>query len=208
MCLLRYLAVPPGQHDLSVRCIGDQQTLQRYKRLRRPTQPRTQLSSSISMKTVVILGSMLPLFATSIPLTPRAGAPLFVPIPANCTIINPLPHAKCGHTGVGTVNGYMPAPNFTASHLAYAAYFDAPYNQTFQSKLCLEQCNGYGYTTNCKSALLAYQVPIPKGYYGSPGNETSPTACLLYDAYLDPNKFVAAPDGKFVNETVGSIYCP
>ncbi|KAK0357434.1 hypothetical protein LTR94_000468 [Friedmanniomyces endolithicus] len=140
------------------------------------------------MKTVVILGSMLPLFATSIPLTPRAGAPLFVPIPAKCTIINPLPHAKCGHTGVGTVNGYMPAPNFTASHLAYAAYFDAPYNQTFQSKLCLEQ--------------------FPKGYYGSPGNETSPTACLLYDAYLDPNRFVAAPDGKYVNETAGSIYCP
>ncbi|KAK0857688.1 hypothetical protein LTR03_000723 [Friedmanniomyces endolithicus] len=111
-------------------------------------------------------------------------------------------------TRVGTVNGYMPAPNFTASHLAYAAYFDAPYNQTFQSKLCLEQCNGYGYPRSCRSALLAYQVPVPKGYYGSPGNETSPTACLLYDAYLDPNRFVAAPDGKYVNETAGSIYCP
>ncbi|KAK1814581.1 hypothetical protein LTR12_011052 [Friedmanniomyces endolithicus] len=187
---------------------SDWQTIQQHKSQLRPIQPRLQLSNQISMKKAIILGSMLPLFATSIPLLPRAGAPAFVPIPASCTIINPLPHAGCGLNGVGSVNGYMPAPNFTASHLVYAAYFDAPYNQTFQSKLCLEQCHGYGYPRSCRSALLAYQVPVPKGYYGSPGNETSPTACLLYDAYLVPNKFVAAPDGKYVNETAGSIYCP
>ncbi|TKA70692.1 hypothetical protein B0A55_06996 [Friedmanniomyces simplex] len=156
------------------------------------------------MKTVIFLASILPLLAASIPLSPRAGAPAFVPIPANCTVINPLPHAA----GVASVNGYMPASNFTTSHLLYAAYFDAPYNQTMQSELCLEQCYGYGYPANCKSALLAYWVPIPKGYYGSSGNEMSHTACLLYDAYLDPNLFVAAPSGQYVNETAGSIYCP
>ncbi|KAK0940317.1 hypothetical protein LTR29_008056 [Friedmanniomyces endolithicus] len=202
MCLL-----PLEQYDLSARRIGKQQTQQQDKSRHCPIEPQHQPGSPVTMK-IIIFCSILPLLAAPIPLTPRAGGPAFVPIPANCTITNPLPPAKCGNTGVGTINGYMPALNFTVSHLIYGAYFDAPYNQTFQSKLCLEQCNGYGYPNSCKSALLAYQVPIPKGYYGSPGNETSPTACLLFDAYLDPNLFVAAPDGKYVNETAGSIYCP
>ncbi|KAK4959879.1 hypothetical protein LTR10_002767 [Elasticomyces elasticus] len=151
------------------------------------------------MKTFALFVGILPLLAASIPLTPSAGGPAFVPIPANCTIINPLPHADCG---AGNTNGYMPTSNFSSSHLLYSAYFSANYNQSTQAQMCLEQCYGYG--TGCVSALVAYQV----GYHVSSGNYTSPTACFLYDAYLDPNKFVAAPEGQYVNETAGNIYCP
>jgi len=30
----------------------------------------------------------------------------------------------------------------------------------------------------------------------------------MYDEYLDPLSFVAAPKGQYVSETVNNIYCP
>ncbi|KAK3654055.1 hypothetical protein LTR56_003491 [Elasticomyces elasticus] len=157
------------------------------------------------MKISLLVASVLPLFATSTPLNSRAGGPFFVPIPANCTIINPLPHAGCG---IANVHGYMPNRNFHKNHLLHEAYFSTYRNESAEARGCQEQCYGLGFGRGCKSALVAYHVESSIGYYGSTTVGMSPTACLLYDAYLDPSKFVAAPKGQYVNETAGSLYCP
>ncbi|KAK3111782.1 hypothetical protein LTR53_012610 [Teratosphaeriaceae sp. CCFEE 6253] len=162
------------------------------------------------MRTTTFLAGILPVLAISIPVAPRAGGPAFIPIPANCTVINPLPYAGGSTANVGCVNGFKPAANFTASHHIYGYYLaSTPNNQSTQFEMCLEQCNGFSYKGDCKSALLAYRVPYPKFYYGvTPDGELAGVGCLMFDAYLDPNKFVAAPVGQYVNETAGSIYCP
>ncbi|EMC93701.1 hypothetical protein BAUCODRAFT_26928 [Baudoinia panamericana UAMH 10762] len=135
------------------------------------------------------------------PISQRAGSPGFVPIPTNCTIDDSLPGSSSGSTNI---SGYMPSADFTSDNLVYSSYFDSYLNQSAQIQQCREQCYGYG---QCKSALLAYQVPTPAGYYGTAGGVLE-SACLLYDAYLDENAFVAAPAGQYINETAGNIYCP
>lgn len=156
------------------------------------------------MQPFILLAALLPLLTAATPIKARAGGPAFVPIPANCTVINPLPHASCG---TANVNGFMPAANFSSSNLIYSSYFDGFLSQSAQADDCLEQCNGYGDPGECKSALVAYNVPTPKGYYGTAGGVLE-TACLLYGAYFTPNDFVTAPAGQYVNETAGNIYCP
>jgi len=155
------------------------------------------------MQTYVLLSSLLALLATASPIAPRAGGPVAGTIPANCTVMNPLPHAACG---TANVHGYMPSANFTSSHLLYSSYFEGTLSQSAQATQCMEQCYGYGTPGQCKSVLVGYQIPTPKGYYGTAGGVLE-TACLLYSAYLVPTDFVAAPSGQYVNETAGSIYC-
>ena len=143
--------------------------------------------------------------AAASPIFPRAGGPAFVPIPSDCTITNPLPHASssCGN---GTVNGYMPSPSFTNSSAIYSFYLGEPDYEPLNTRWegCLEQCHGL---SGCVSAFLGFNVPTPKGYYGTAGGVLS-VACFMFDKYATPNDFVAAPKGQYVNETAGNIYCP
>ena len=151
--------------------------------------------------------SIIALFAaatTSAPLKPRAGGPAFIPIPSNCTIINPLPQAACG---ASKITGWQVSETFNASHHLYAEYFEGFLSRPAQTKQCLEQCYGYGNRGDCKSALLANNVPTPPGYFGTAGGVLE-AACLMFDAYLDPDSFSKAPGGQYVAEAAGSIYCP
>jgi len=146
-----------------------------------------------------LLLAALPLLASASPITSRAGGPTAIPIPANCTVINPLPHASCG---TGNVNGWQ--PQVATDNFIFSAYFGGTGSAASQADFCFQQCHGY---LNCVSAVLAQNVPTPKGYYGSEGGELS-TACLFYDIYLNPNDFVPAPEGQWLNATAASIYCP
>jgi hypothetical protein len=136
------------------------------------------------------------------PLKARAGGPLSVPIPANCTLVNPLPHASdsCGNA---TVHGWKPseaAMNNTAYY--YLAQPDfLPYASRYQQ--CLEQCN---YLTGCKGVVFANNAEIRKGYYGSDGNQLG-LGCIMFQSSLTPNDFVPAKDGTWVNATAANIYC-
>lgn len=149
------------------------------------------------------------------PIDRRAGAPEYKPIPANCTVINPLPHISnttesLNRCGKGLPAGYMPPANFSDNHLVYQAYFDQPfYSPEEQAMQCLQQCFGFGGPgLDCKTAMLAYQVPTPKGWLGTEGGNVAATACMMFDTYLDPNMFIMAPAGQYINETVGNLYCP
>ena len=148
-----------------------------------------------------ILTTLLPLLATAAPLQPRAGGPAYTPIPDNCTIINPLPHAS-KHYGNGTVNGYQPSQNLLKSQV-YSTYLSEPDYETLGDRWegCLEQCNGFA---GCKSALLAYNVPTPKGYYYTAGGVPS-VACLFFNRTATPNDFVAATKDQYVNETAANL---
>lgn len=153
-----------------------------------------------------ILLSFLPLFATTNPIVSRAGGgPIPKAIPSNCTITNALPHTANG-CGFASINGWMPRTNFTTTHLLYSAYFDLPESAVELWKRCSEQCYGYGDEGQCKSVVLAQNVPTPEGYYGTAGGELR-TACLLFEQHITPNDFEKAQAGQWVNETAGGIYC-
>ena len=155
------------------------------------------------MRSYAIL-SLLPLLSMASPLVSRAGGPAAKPIPATCTVINPLPHAACG---TSNVNGYKPSPSFVEANLLYQAYFDTGLSQAADAKQCKQQCYGFGTTGQCKSSFVGYQVPTPKGWLGTAGGALE-TACLLFTEYLTPLDFVPAAEGRYLNATAASIYCP
>lgn len=156
------------------------------------------------MHTSIYLAALLPLLAATSPLIERAGGPTSEPIPATCTVINPLPHAACG---ISNVNGYKPDPAFAKANLLYEAYFTTGLSQAEDAKQCKQQCYGYGTTGECKSSFVGYQVPTPKGYQGTTGGSLE-TGCLLFKEYLTPLDFVASAEGRYLNATAASIYCP
>jgi len=155
------------------------------------------------MHITLLIATSLASLAWATPIDKRAGGPAATPIPATCTVINPLPRGNCG---IGNVNGYEPSTNFTIANSLYQSYFDGFLSVADQWTQCSEQCYGYGTPGTCKSAILAYNVPTPKGYYGTSGGDLE-TACLLYSAYLTPNDFVKAPEGQYTDATAGSIFC-
>lgn len=157
------------------------------------------------MQLIMLLLGLLGLFAHASPIDKRAGAggPIGKPIPSNCTVTNPLPHSNCS---IATVSGYKPNSNFTSSHTLYESYFDLPTPAKDLWDQCSQQCYGYGEEGDCKSAVLAYDVPVSEGYHGGPGGELL-IACLLFDQHLTPDDFEGAEEGQWVEETAGSIYC-
>ncbi|KAF2722472.1 hypothetical protein K431DRAFT_283889 [Polychaeton citri CBS 116435] len=164
------------------------------------------------MQLQVMLALALPLLVTSSPIIntnnrKRAGGPVTQPIPSNCTVLNPFPGAQCNNATAGSTNGWMPSKNFTAAHSLYSAYYTSTGSVAEQWEFCSQQCYGYGLPGSCKSVVLAYDAPTPPGYYGTEGGDLE-TGCLMFDTYLDPNSFEHAPEGQYVNETAGSIYCP
>lgn len=193
------------------RSVSRQRTLTPYRT--KPSRESSEVSSRSRLRIgnlnrmqsyYYVVTALLAQIARSTPLSPRQGAPTPSPIPPNCTVINAITNTTNANT---TSNGYMPQPNFTAAHLVYSAYYTSPLTQFVLATQCMQQCYGYGHPGDCKSSLLAYQVPTPAGYYGTAGGVLE-TACLLFDTYLDPCSFEWAPHGQYVNETAVSIYCP
>jgi hypothetical protein len=71
---------------------------------------------------------------------------------------------------------------------------------------CSQQCYGYGDAGECKSVILAHDVPTPKGYHGAPGGELM-IACLMLDQFLVANNIEAAPKGQWVDVKAGNLHC-
>ena len=71
---------------------------------------------------------------------------------------------------------------------------------------CLEQCYGYGYHVECKTAYWAENVVMPAGYYGSSGGQLE-TACLMFNRTLVEDDFVVAPEGQATDAFAGNIQC-
>ncbi|KAF2790194.1 hypothetical protein K505DRAFT_352113 [Melanomma pulvis-pyrius CBS 109.77] len=153
------------------------------------------------MFTSTIILTTLAAFTLALPssISRRAGGPAAVPIPPSCTVTDPVPTATSDET-------YLPAPAADDA-LIYNAYYPSPStNKTALSEQCLQQCYGYGNIGECKTAYWAENVPVPVGYYGSPGGQLE-TACLFYNRPLQAADFVVAPEGQATDVSVGVIQC-
>ena len=54
--------------------------------------------------------------------------------------------------------------------------------------------------------ILAYDVPMPKGYHGGSGGELM-IACLMFDQFLAADNFEAAPEGQWLDIMAGNLHC-
>lgn len=143
----------------------------------------------------LLLASILPLTAFSSPLPSiQAGGPSIIPIPSSCNVTNPLPYS----------DGYMPSANFTSANVVYSAYYDSPGEPSAVAQQCFEQCHGL---SGCKSAFSGYQIPTPKGYYGTAGGELE-IGCIMFGTFMAPGDFVPAPEGQYQNSSAANISCP
>ncbi|KAH9883194.1 hypothetical protein J1614_000050 [Plenodomus biglobosus] len=154
------------------------------------------------LSSVVILGaalaSVVSAFPTANTIVTRAGGPAIVPIPKACTVTSPLP--------ITTGTSYFPAPA-TEIDILYSAYYTSfTTNKTAMAEQCLQQCYGYGYHTECKTAYWAENVPTPAGYFGTPGGGLS-TACVFFTRALSADDFVLAPAGQATDAFAGNIAC-
>ncbi len=126
----------------------------------------------------------------------RAGGPAIDPIPDNCTVTHPAPSTP----------NFRPTAS-TLDDLLYQAYYEPAVKST-AAQTCLEQCYGYGDHTECAGAYYAENVPVPKGYYGSDGNQMSPAGCLMFNRTLTADDFEPAPAGQAISAFTGDISCP
>ncbi|EDU45592.1 hypothetical protein A1F94_002948 [Pyrenophora tritici-repentis] len=130
-------------------------------------------------------------------IVPRAGGPAITPIPSTCAVTSPMPASNAS---------YMPAPA-TKSDILYSAYYSAfSSNTTAMAQQCLEQCYGYGYHVECKTAYWAQNVAVPAGYYGTAGGQLE-TACLMFNRALTSDDFVVAPEGQGTDAVARNIVC-
>lgn len=154
------------------------------------------LASTLYLSAFAALATAVP---TRTNLEARAGGPVAKPIPSTCTIAYPIPTFNADP-------GYLPAPS-TSSALFYGAYYPSPSsNKTALAEQCLQQCYGYGDSTECKAAYWAENVEVPKGYYGSPGG-TYDTACLFYNRTLTTADFIVAPEGNGTTPYAADLSC-
>ena len=156
------------------------------------------------MYLVTLAAILFSLAISAKPIAVRAGAggPTPKPIPSTCTLTNPLPHSNCSSAAT---SNYKPTSNFTSTHTLYASYFDLPTPTSELWEQCSQQCYGYGDEGECKSAVLAHDVPTPEGYYGGSGGELM-IACLMFDEYLTPKNFHKV-EGEWSDVRAGSLYC-
>lgn len=158
------------------------------------------------MYLAIFIFSLFSNLASASPIINHAGAggPTAKPIPSTCDITNPLPHSNCSITT--TTSGYKLASTFFSNHTLYESYFDLPTPGEQLWKQCSQQCYGYGDGGECKSVILAYDVPTPKGYYGGSGGELM-IACLMFDKYLAADVFETAPEGQWLDVRAGNLDC-
>lgn len=141
--------------------------------------------------------STAPTFST---LSARAGGPIGKEIPASCDVTHPIP-------SLSEVKGYLPTDSALEA-LLYPAYYPSPSTDKAQmSKFCLEQCYGYGNSTECQAAYWAENVEVPEGYREGIPEGTYLTACLLFTRPLLPNDFIDAPAGEGTTAFAANIKC-
>lgn len=184
----------------ALRALSLLQTLARLQNLTQAalstldTFPHYKSSTDNMNPITLILAGILPFLAFASPVPAiQAGGPAIVPFDASCTLTSPLPYP----------NGYKPKASFVSANLAYSAYFDSPREPSAVALQCFEQCNGLN---GCKSAFLGYQIPTPKGYYGTPGGDLT-IACIMFTALLGPDDFVPAPREQYQNSSAANIFC-
>jgi len=158
------------------------------------------------MHLTIFISSLFLISVLAKPIINRAGAggPIAKPIPSTCDITNPLPHSNCSTTT--RMSGHKPASTFASNHTLYESYFDLPKPAEELWEQCSQQCYGYGDVGECKSAILAYDVPTPKGYYDGSGGELK-IACLLFDRFLAEDVLEAAPEGQWLDAMAGNLHC-
>ncbi|QIX00243.1 hypothetical protein AMS68_005760 [Peltaster fructicola] len=162
------------------------------------------------MKTTLLISCYVATVLARAGLVQRAGGPASVPKPDNCTIVDALPNVGplFSRTKPGQACEWQPSADFLAASLLYQAYYTSSDTVEANWNQCIEQCYGYGTSGTCKSALLAYNVPIPKGYFGNTTRDVpNEIGCLLFKDYATPLDFVPAPAGHYTNETAASVYC-
>lgn len=148
--------------------------------------------------------AVLPLLALASPIKPRAGGPGFTPIPANCTLANPLPPSPA-HVANGTTNNWAPTAA-VMNQTVYSFYLAQPDFMSYSGRYeeCLEQCNSL---SGCKSVLFANNAPTPKGYFGTAGGVPE-VGCVMFGVYLTPDDFeMSSNETLWVNETAANIQC-
>lgn len=140
-----------------------------------------------------LLTTFVALTAAS-PLVPRAGGPAIKPIPTSCSITNPQPSEPA----------FIPALPSSERPL-YSAYYPSPSsNKTQMSEQCLQQCYGYGDSTQCHAAYWAENVEVPQDSLGA-GNKM--TACLLFSRPLTTEDFKKAPEGQATDAYTRNLAC-
>lgn len=135
-------------------------------------------------------------------LTRRAGGPAIKPIPSTCTLSDPYPQS----TSTSAPPSFLPAAAAKSVEL-YAMYYPSPSTNTTQmAEQCLQQCYGYGTSTECHAAFWAENVAVPAGYYGSPGGNLE-TACIFYTRALTEADLEVAPEGQGTEAYARNIAC-
>lgn len=124
----------------------------------------------------------------------RAGGPAIKPIPSTCSITNPE----------GSATNFLPGPGAEAVQLYGAYYPSFSTNKTLMSEQCLQQCYGYGDSTQCKAAFWAENVFVPAG---NPGAGQLETACLMYTRFLTTADFKPAPAGQATDAYTRNLAC-
>lgn len=139
--------------------------------------------------TTTVFTVLVALTAAS-PVVPRAGGPAIKPIPSSCTITDPKPaEANFLPKGVEPL---------------YAAYFPSPSTNTTQmAEQCLQQCYGYGDSTQCHAAFWAENVEVPQGSRGT----GKMTTCQLFSRPLTAQDFEPAMDGEATDAYARNLAC-
>lgn len=133
-------------------------------------------------------------------LTKRAGGPAVKPIPSTCKVSSAYEQSS------SAPSDFLPAASAKSAEL-YAAYYPSfTTNTTQMSQQCLEQCYGFGTSTECKGSFWAENVPVPAGYYGSAGGQLE-TACVFYTRALTEDDMEAAPKGQGTSASARNIAC-
>jgi hypothetical protein len=170
----------------------------------------TKSIASIATMQPLVLLSLLPIAMTwASPLIIRAGAPIASPVPANCSIGNPLLCTSAEECPPVSYEQVEPTTDALTTKALYGYYLppDSTANRTVE--YCEETCYGYGNTGDCQSVYHADNYPAPP-MYGAPGGYLT-TACLLFAGQLNSTSFDVVPEAQQVNYTnsvVRTISCP
>lgn len=174
---------------------------------------------SMSIPSVLAMLLLAISYAIASPLSPRAGAPIPKPIPSNCSILNPVLCTSAASCPPVSYTQFRPTPSALTPALSgpfiYAYYLPPDSfqvtsgNSSSLLRQCLETCNGYGNTGDCKSVYQAYNYPSPP-LYGAPGGQPT-VACLLFNRVVGIDDFEVVPEaerGGWTDPRSAVIQCP
>ncbi|KAF2152013.1 hypothetical protein K461DRAFT_160613 [Myriangium duriaei CBS 260.36] len=152
----------------------------------------------------LVLATLTPLITALV--VPRAGGPSFNPIPADCTVPNPLPCTSGQPPQNYSSTNILPSTSVVTAHRIYQYYLPLPDYESMANRWegCLEQCNGL---SGCVAAFMADGVPTPAGWFGTAGGDRD-RACWMFNATLAEGDFTAVGAEGTGNATAGNIVCP